>query len=86
MLRRVTDTFVSYSVACQAGTYDSRSCSCVRTQPRRQKGLDGKHQAPPALPPASVAQQAGWASGPIWMGPENLVPTGFRTPDLSARS
>jgi hypothetical protein len=44
--------------------------------PQCQKGLDDKHQASAALPPSSVAQQGGWASGPIWMGPENLAPTG----------
>jgi hypothetical protein len=86
MLRRVTDTFISCPVTCQAGTYGSWSCSFVRTQPRRQTGLDGKHQASAALPTASVAQHAGWASGPDWMGPENLTRTMFRTLDLSARS
>jgi hypothetical protein len=31
-------------------------------------------------------QETGWASGPIWMRPENLAPTGVRTPDCPARS
>ena len=29
-------------------------------------------------PPTSV-QEAGWISEPVWMGPENLAPTGVRT-------
>ena len=24
---------------------------------------------------------AGWVSGPVWMGPENIAPTGVRTPE-----
>jgi len=27
-----------------------------------------------------------WASGPVWMGAENLAPTGIRFPDRPARS
>ena len=26
----------------------------------------------------------GWASGPMWMRPENLTPTGVRKPGLSS--
>jgi hypothetical protein len=26
-----------------------------------------------------IVQGAGWASGPVWMGPENIAPTGIRT-------
>ena len=37
--------------------------------------------------PVPVVQEAGWASGPVWTGAENLAPTpGFRSPDRSARS
>ena len=31
-----------------------------------------------------TVQKAGWVSGPMWTGRENLVPTGFRTLDLVA--
>jgi hypothetical protein len=44
---------------------------------------------------AHIVQVAGWASGPVWMGPqnltsfwmgpENLAPTGFRSLDRPAR-
>jgi hypothetical protein len=30
-------------------------------------------------------QEAGWASGPVWTGAENLSPTGIRSPDRPAR-
>ena len=30
-------------------------------------------------------QEAGWTSGPVWMGQENLAPNGFRRPDSPAR-
>ena len=35
--------------------------------------------------PVPIAQEAGWALGPVWMGPENLTPTGVRTPDRALR-
>jgi hypothetical protein len=36
---------------------------------------------PPGKDPVPIAQEAGWASGPVWRGAENLVPTGIRSPD-----
>jgi hypothetical protein len=36
--------------------------------------------------PVPIAQQAGWAPGPVWTGAENLAPTGIRSPDRPARS
>ena len=36
--------------------------------------------------PVPTAQEAGWAPGPVWTGAENLVPTGFRSPDRPAQS
>jgi hypothetical protein len=36
--------------------------------------------------PVSTVQEAEWGSGTVWMDPENLVPTGFRTPERSAIS
>jgi hypothetical protein len=32
--------------------------------------------------PVSILQEAGWASGPVWMGRENINPTGVRTPNI----
>ena len=32
-----------------------------------------------------IVQEAGWASGPVWTGAENLAPTGIRSPDRPAR-
>ena len=40
----------------------------------------------PGNDPVSIAQEAGWATGPSWTCAENLVPTGIRTPDRPARS
>ena len=34
-----------------------------------------------ALP---IVQEAGWASGPVWTGAENLAPTWIRSPDHPA--
>ena len=41
----------------------------------------GQLHAPAALPPGKspIVQEAGWAPGPIWMGAENLAPTGNHT-------
>jgi hypothetical protein len=33
-----------------------------------------------------IVQEAGWASGPMWTGAENLAPTGVQTPARPARS
>jgi hypothetical protein len=40
----------------------------------------------PGKDPVPIVQEAGWAPGPVWVGAENLSPTGVRSADLSARS
>ena len=39
----------------------------------------------PRKDPVPILQEAGWASGPVWTGAENLAPTGIRSPDRPAR-
>jgi len=39
----------------------------------------------PGKDPVSTVQEAGWASGPVWTGAENLTPTGIRFPVSQAR-
>ena len=36
----------------------------------------------PGKDPVPIVQEAGWASEPVWIGAENLAPTGIRSPDL----
>jgi hypothetical protein len=36
--------------------------------------------------PVPIVQKAGWDSGTALMGPENLAPTEFRSPDRPART
>jgi hypothetical protein len=36
--------------------------------------------------PVPIAQEAGWAPGPVWTGAENLALTGIRSPDRPARN
>ena len=52
--------------------------------------VGGQHHAPAAFTPGKdplpIAQEAGWASEPVWIGAENLAPTGIRSPNLPARS
>ena len=36
--------------------------------------------------PVPIVEEAGWATGPVWKGAENLAPTEVRTPDHPARS
>ena len=36
--------------------------------------------------PVPIVKEAGWASGSVWTGVENLIPTGIRSPDRPARS
>ena len=40
----------------------------------------------PGKDPVPIVQEAGWAPWPVWMGAENLAPTGIRSPDRQARS
>ena len=40
----------------------------------------------PGKDPVPIVQEAGWASGPVWTGAENLASTGIRSPDRPARS
>jgi hypothetical protein len=39
----------------------------------------------PRKDPVAILQEAGWASGPVWRGAENLAPNGIRSPDRPAR-
>ena len=39
----------------------------------------------PGKDPVPIVQEAGWASGPVWTGAENLAPTGIRSPGRPAR-
>ena len=36
--------------------------------------------------PVPIVQEAGWFTGPVWTGAENLAPTGIRSPDRPAHS
>jgi hypothetical protein len=53
-------------------------------------GVGGQRHAPaaftPTKDPVRIVQEAGWAPGSVWIGAENLAPTGIRSPDLPARS
>jgi hypothetical protein len=33
------------------------------------------------IDPVPIVQEAVWATGPVWTGAENLVPTGIRSLD-----
>ena len=39
----------------------------------------------PGKDPVPIVQEAGWASGPVWTGVDNLASTGIRSPDRPAR-
>ena len=40
----------------------------------------------PGKDPVPIVQNAEWALETVWIGAENLTPTGIRSPDLPARS
>ena len=48
--------------------------------------MGGQYHAPDALPPGkhsvAIAQKAGWASGPVWMGAANLIAHWYSDPWL----
>jgi len=69
----------------------SRGIALLFNDQRHQKGVRGQRHAPAALyppgkEPVSIVQEAGWASGLVWTGAENLASTGIRSPDRPARS
>jgi len=41
---------------------------------------------PPGKDSVPIAREAGWAPGSVWIGAENLTPTGIRSPDRPACS
>jgi len=53
-------------------------------------GVGGQHHTPVAFTPrkdqVSIAQEPGWAPGLVWMGTENLAPTGIQSQDRPANS
>ena len=53
-------------------------------------GMEGQPHVPaastPGKDPVPIVQEAGWASGTVQTGAENLAPTGIRSPDRPARS
>ena len=53
-------------------------------------GVGGERHAPaaftPGKDPVSIVQEAGLAPGTVWIGAENLAPTGIRFPAPPARS
>ena len=40
----------------------------------------------PGKDPVPIVQEAGWAPGSVWIGAENLAPTGIRSPHHPTRS
>ena len=48
-------------------------------------GVNGQLHVPaaftPGKDPVPIAQEAGWAPGPVWMGAENLAPHRDSIPD-----
>ena len=53
-------------------------------------GVGGQRQASASFTPGKdrvpIVQETGWATGPVWIGAENLAPTDIRSPNLPARS
>ena len=40
----------------------------------------------PGKDPVPTTEEAGWATGPVWTGAENLGHTGIRSPERPVRS
>jgi hypothetical protein len=38
----------------------------------------------PGKDPILIAEEAGWAPGPVWKGAKNFAPTGIRSPEPSS--
>jgi len=54
------------------------------------EGVRGQRHAPAGLylgkDLVPIVQESGWALGPVWIGAEDLAPTGIRSPDRPVRS
>ena len=48
---------------------------CGKSRP--QPGFDPRPLFTSGKNPVPIVQEAGWATGPVWTGAENLVPSGF---------
>ena len=58
---------------------------------RALEGVEGPasrlgRSLPPGKYPVPIVQEPGWAPGRVWIGAENLAPTGIRSPDRPGRS
>ena len=40
----------------------------------------------PGKDPLTIVQKAGWALGFLWMGAQNLIPTGIQSTNIRARN
>ena len=40
----------------------------------------------PGKDPVPIVQETGWSPGPVWIGADNLAPTGIRSPNRPART
>ena len=54
-----------------------------------RRGVSGHDHASaaftPGKEPVPIVQEVGWAPEPVWIGAENLAPTGIRSLDPPAR-
>ena len=48
--------------------------------------VDVQRHVPATLPPVPIAQEVGWARGPVWTGSEYLAATRIRFKDRPVRS
>jgi hypothetical protein len=52
--------------------------------------VGGQHHTLAAFTPGKdtvpILQEAGWVPEPVWIGAENLAPTGIRSPNLPSRN
>ena len=81
-------TFMSVSLACNIHSFHCKGSPYNRLL--RPLGWGWSAPRPgrftPGKDPVPIAQEAGWAPGPVWTGAENLAHTGIRSPDRPARS
>jgi hypothetical protein len=82
--------FLKLTSYMSAGTEWRVSHSLTLTRLRHKKVVCGQGQVPAAFPREEdsepLVQDVVWASESVSMGPENLAPTGVRTPNHSACS
>ena len=87
----MSPALLALKFAYHEGTAEEQTFNSTLSLTSTLEGVGGQRHAPASLPRVRdpvlpIVQEAGWATGPVWTGAENLASTGIRSPERPARS